>query len=728
MKGSSGRLALAVAIPLLVIPLAALAWLAARSVDQQESEMRARLRESLLLEVAQTNARIGAWFTELPSSLGESAPLAGTSGKPTARELAAWKEKDPLVGIPFLLDAKGSIVYPDSTGAANGTGTGANEETRLFYWRYMNVFGNAERIPVYRNIAVEYESSIVDPDSRGIAKAPTSRSPETERDALKENADALAPATVPSAAEPAANTVLEAEKPAPAKRSSPSSFGLSAKKKAVRAETDDGAETEKDAEARESSKSIAEPSPSASAPSNAPAPAKDDASTVRTKVAQSIFETDTAVQKQVYELAAEEGKETLKRNVNPQIDAVNTRDSAPARSVYIESDRYFRDLVSQADRGLVPRIFDNSFVLLYWEKRGDWIVGCELDMDAVRSSIAVRGGTPADGVRYLAILDQTGAPLISPANVETAAWRTPLVSGEISEYLPYWETAVILSDPSAFESRVRTSRYALSMLVLVLFLSVASGGIVLWRYSANRLLEARRRTGFVTTVSHELKTPLTSIRMYSEMLSNGADLDRERRDRYLDRIVGESERLTKLINDVLDVAKLERGKNRPNRVPVDIALVARETVEGIADRLKVAGFTVSASIPDKPVEALADRDAVVRILLNLLSNAEKYSQDERAIEVSVGIDEKRRMGFVSVADRGIGVPRAHRARIFRDFHRVDASLTSERGGTGLGLSIARSLARSLSGDVRYAPRDRVDGGQGSVFTLSLPLAGKKEGK
>ena len=345
MKGSSGRLALAVAIPLLVIPLAALAWLAARSVDQQESEMRARLRESLLLEVAQTNARIGAWFAELPSALGESAPLAGTSGKPTARELAAWKEKDPLVGIPFLLDAKGSIVYPDSAGTANGTGTGATEETRLFYWRYMNVFGNAERIPVYRNIAVEYESSIVEPDSRGIAKAPASRAPEADRDALKENADALAPATAPSATEPvaaeepAANAVLEAEKPTQSKRSSPSSFGLSAKKKAVRAETDDGAETENDAEAREPAKSSAEPSPLASAPSIAPAPAKDDASTVRTKVAQSIFETDTAVQKQVYELAAEEGKETLKRNVNPQIDAVNTRDSAPARSVYIESDR-----------------------------------------------------------------------------------------------------------------------------------------------------------------------------------------------------------------------------------------------------------------------------------------------------------------------------------------------------------------------------------------------------
>jgi len=349
-------------------------------------------------------------------------------------------------------------------------------------------------------------------------------------------------------------------------------------------------------------------------------------------------------------------------------------------------------------------------------------------MNAVRESIAARGGTPADGVRYLAILDQKGEPLVPVAGLDASAWRTPLVSGEISEYLPYWETAVILSDPTAFESRVRASRYTLSVLVLIMFFSVIIGGIVLWRYSANRLLEAKRRTGFVTTVSHELKTPLTSIRMYSEMLADGADLDRAKRDRYLERIVGESERLTKLINDVLDVAKLERGRARPNLVPVDVAQTARETVEGMTDRLQREGFTVSFSAPELPAVANADKDAIVRILLNLLSNAEKYSGEEREITVTVTLDEKRSRCAVTVADRGIGIPRAHRSRIFREFHRVDESITSERSGTGLGLSIARSLARALGGDVKYAPRDRADGGRGSAFTLVLPLAANTEAK
>ncbi len=704
MKRSGGRVALAVAIPLLIVPLAGLTWLAARSVDQQEGAMRARLRESLLLEVGQTNARIREWFAELPEELRANAPGAGKPGRPTARELAAWKEREGLVGMPFLLDAAGSIVYPDAKRSVPG-----DDKTRIFFWRYLNVFGNLEPIPVYRNIAAEYESSIVGSGdvAFGIASSARAKVSVAESPSVS---DSMPAESMPAESMPAERGFAE---------SAPDAVSV-AKESVADFPSPAPASSEK---ARPAAKK------SADSPPVARTRDQDGESALRSKAAQGIFESDAAVQRQVYDRAAEEGKETLRRNVNPKIDAINTRDSMAARSVYIESSRYFRDLVAQADSGIVPRIFDNTFVLLYWEKRGDWIVGCELDMGAVREAIAALSGTPADTVRFLAVLDQSGTPLVPVAGVETAAWRTPLVSGEISEFLPYWETAVILADESAFEDRVRASRYAASTLVLALFLSVALGAVILWRHSANRLLEARRRTGFVTTVSHELKTPLTSIRMYSEMLAGGANLDVEKRGRYLSRIVSESERLTRLINDVLDVSKLERGNRRMDLVRTDIARVARETVEGVADRLQASGFAVSFRADGSPPECLADREAVIRILLNLLSNAEKYSAGAREIEVRVGADGDRRRCLVSVADRGIGVPRAHRSRIFREFHRVDASLTSERGGTGLGLSIARSLARAMGGDVTYAPRDRVDGGGGggSVFTLSLPLAGKKEG-
>jgi len=695
MKGPGARIALVLAMPLLIVPLAALTWLAARGVDQQESSMRSRLRESLLLEVGQTNGRIRAWFDDLPDYLGEGAPGRDSGRRPRPAELAAWKESEPLVGIPFLLDSGGSIVYPEVAKAGQ-----ADDETRRFYWRYLNVFGNQEPIPVYRNIAEEYESSIV-----GRA-APVEETP-AWTDETPASAD-----TMSAPAEPAAAESVMAE--SAVAKDAPANMAI---------------EPILDAAGSVAELAVpAAPAPAAPAPA-APAAMRSSARreerAVQSKAAQSLFESDVEVQRQVYDLAAEEGKETLKRKVNPRIDASNTRESAAPRSVYIESSRYFRDIVERAERGLVPRIFDNSFVLIYWERRGDWIVGCELDMDAVRGAVASRSGNPSDGVRSLAILDQVGVPVVPVAGVDLTAWRTPLVSGEISEYLPYWETAIILSDASAFESRVRASRYALSALVLALALSVSLGAVFLWRYSAAQLLEARRRTGFVTTVSHELKTPLTSIRMYSEMLAEGADDDPGKRKKYLERIVGECERLTRLINDVLDVAKLERGNRKLNPAPMDLAAVAREAFDGIADRLGAEGFSAAFDAPDGPVGTFADREAVIRILLNLLSNAEKYSAATREIEVRVSVDAERALCLVSVADRGIGVPRAHRSRIFREFHRVDSSLTSERGGTGLGLSIARSLARAMGGDVVYEPRERFDGLGGSVFTLSLPERAEK---
>lgn len=704
MKGSGGRRALALALPLLVIPLAGLAYLALRSVDQQEGEMRNRLRESLLLEVAQTNARIGAWFADLPDSLGEDAPPGEGSDSPTAAELAEWKDRQPLVGIPFLLDSSGAIRLPEDNPE--------DEEIRRFYWRYLRVFGNQESIPVYRNIAAEYESSIVMGQAEKTAYA--EKSADAEAEAYKNaspdtDTDAAAPlAAAPLASSPQLAENLAAENLlAESLTSAPSAPSVSS-----------AAPESLETEIRGSSFGVQAPEESSFSSLSRK---KEVSPSARSKVAQSIFETDAAVQRQVYELAAEEGKSTLTRRVNPQIDASNTRDSLPPRSVYIESDSYFRDLVSRSDRGIVPRVFDNTLVLLYWEKRGDWIVGCELDMGAVRAAIAERSGNPADSVRYLAVLDQGGDPVVPVPGLESAAWRTPLVSSEISEYLPYWETAVILSNPDAFEVRIRSSRYALSVLIALFFLSVAAGAALLWRHSADRLLEARRRTSFVTTVSHELKTPLTSIRMYSEMLAEGADLDREKRDRYLARIVGESERLSRLIGDVLDVAKLERGRLKLNPVPMDLAALAREGLENSADRLKASGFALSFSAPEGPVMALADRDAVLRILVNFISNAEKYSAQERVVEVGVSRSKDGRRVSVSVADRGIGVPRGKRKKIFREFFRIDSGIDAERGGTGLGLSIARSLARSLGGDVTYAPRTR-----GSVFTLWVPAASGEE--
>jgi signal transduction histidine kinase len=220
----------------------------------------------------------------------------------------------------------------------------------------------------------------------------------------------------------------------------------------------------------------------------------------------------------------------------------------------------------------------------------------------------------------------------------------------------------------------------------------------------------------VTNVSHELKTPLTSIRMFSEMLKEGRQPDAEKQRTYLGLMVSETERLTRLINNVLDFSKMEKGKRTYSKMRLDAGLLAEAVVENERIRLEQAGFSVAFANAAGPAVVEADAEALRQALLNLLSNAEKYSLSIKSIDVEI----RRTDGSIriEVKDRGIGIPPAEAGKIFKEFYRLDRSLTARVPGSGLGLTIARRIARDLGGDIECLPRD----GGGSVFRIILPEA------
>jgi signal transduction histidine kinase len=222
---------------------------------------------------------------------------------------------------------------------------------------------------------------------------------------------------------------------------------------------------------------------------------------------------------------------------------------------------------------------------------------------------------------------------------------------------------------------------------------------------------ASQKTTFVANVSHELKTPLTSIRLYAELLLSGRQNDEERRREYLRTIVSETDRLSHLIDNVLSFSRRGREKLKTERV--SLSDVVRETVAQIEPHLAKQGFSVSCAAPGDLI-ARGDREALKQVVMNLMSNAEKYSGEGREIAVEC----RTSSGFVraDISDRGPGVPPAITERIFQEFFRGDDSLSAPRSGTGLGLSIARGIARAHGGDVIYSPRE----GGGSVFSLLLP--------
>ncbi len=224
---------------------------------------------------------------------------------------------------------------------------------------------------------------------------------------------------------------------------------------------------------------------------------------------------------------------------------------------------------------------------------------------------------------------------------------------------------------------------------------------------------------FVSTVSHELRTPLTSIKGYVDLIVEGEagdinDIQRE----FLQIVQENSDRLVSLINDLLDISRIESGRIHLKVEPLDVADVLAGAVETFAALAETAGVKLVLKEPKAMQPVAGDRDRVGQVLLNLVSNAIKYSPDGGTVVVSA-----RRSGDTvafSVKDTGIGIEKDDQENLFTKFYRVDSSLTREIGGTGLGLSICKSIVELLGGRVWV----RSEPGKGSTFSFSLPVASK----
>src|SRR5205814_4773545 len=160
-----------------------------------------------------------------------------------------------------------------------------------------------------------------------------------------------------------------------------------------------------------------------------------------------------------------------------------------------------------------------------------------------------------------------------------AAWKRPFVATEIGETLPHWEVAVYLLDPTKLMRSARTLKLTLGLLIAVLVLAIGVGSWLIVTDLNRQLKLARQKTDFVSNVSHELKTPLTSIRMFSELLAEGRVADPDKRLSYLHIISAESSRLTRLINNVLDFSRMERGEKKYDLRTLDLVNLIRDTVE-----------------------------------------------------------------------------------------------------------------------------------------------------
>ena len=371
----------------------------------------------------------------------------------------------------------------------------------------------------------------------------------------------------------------------------------------------------------------------------------------------------------------------------------------------------FEEGFRKADREFVWKSWFEGDRLSFvgWRTATDGsIIGAELETVAFLAEFpSVLSDAAGDGF-VLEVRDGSGEALFKTGEVPEK--KAPDAVFALSSVLPHRTLAVWRTRPQGPEVEGLGALAATVAVGAMLFLLFAAGAIMLVLDARRERRESEKKTSFVANVSHELKTPLTSIRLCAEMLSEGRAKDDAAKERYLGVIAKESERLARLVDNVLDFGRLEQNRRKYDMADADLREVVRDAAESQRSRVEAAGMELSVEVASEPVVRRIDRDAVSQIVVNLVDNAVKYAAEGRRIDVKVDAD-----GAVVVADRGPGVPKRDRERVFDRFYRCDDSLAAKSSGSGLGLSIARRLAEGMGGSLACGARE----GGGAEFRLEF---------
>jgi signal transduction histidine kinase len=649
-----------------ILPSLALAWLAVRSLrdqqfllERQQSLLCQRATDSLAKDIADYLAQRQQEF---------SAQVENLVGDNDAREIGSQFDNEirrrwPMADVGFCVTLSGKILSPLPN---------SRPDARTFYYDNSGFLGNREAVEVYRNSAVGNQLA----NGRAEANAPFPELAGASKDAQYA---ASAPAAVMSAAPP--DEAVMSKKMAKSEPAKPA--GITA------------------------SQALKETPPTSSAQQKSMYSSASDAA---------------MRQQNTYKQQA--------RKVSPQQTLfqadVTTKNFAEEATLSkaIPAEAEFAQLVGADTDGMLARFLQNKLKLMFWHRlhrEPDLIFGAELNLTHVVNGLRgmVRPEPPLEKDICIALLDDNAKPVAISRPNFSANWKRPFVATEIGDALPHWEVAAYLINPAALTYTACIAEISLGLLIAILVLAIVIGSWLIVRNLNIELVQARQKTDFVSNVSHELKTPLTSIRMFSELLAEGRVADPAKQRSYLQIITAEAARLTRLINNVLDFSRMERGEKKYDFQACNLAEIVQATADTFRPHLEANGFRFECGLPAEAVSVRGDADALSQIIVNLLSNAEKYSKGGK--EIAVHLTQKQSPlphAEIRVLDRGAGVPRGSEEKVFEKFYRAHDSLSSGVQGSGLGLTIARQIARAHGGDIVYEHRD----GGGSCFVLRLPIS------
>lgn len=308
--------------------------------------------------------------------------------------------------------------------------------------------------------------------------------------------------------------------------------------------------------------------------------------------------------------------------------------------------------------------------------------------------------------------EQTGQEI----STQTDSLASNSISVSFREFPLPWKIKISQSDQKELEKTTRREILLYGIFLFIIVALMILGAFLIGRDISRESETTRLKTEFVHNVSHELKTPLSLIRLYGETLQTREHLsDPDKKEAY-EIITKESERLSHLINNILDFSKIEMGKKEFNFQKCSLHNLVAETLASYRYHLENNGFILEENLSNDIPAMQLDREAIAGVFINLLSNALKYSQEKK--EIIVRLFNEGDFAVLQVEDKGIGIPQKELSNIFQRFYKIRQEETAETGGSGLGLTLVKHIVEAHKGRVEVQSQQ----GTGSIFSIYLPFS------
>ena len=393
----------------------------------------------------------------------------------------------------------------------------------------------------------------------------------------------------------------------------------------------------------------------------------------------------------VYLLAFQDRGEIITGNTKPGLE-----DNSHRYKTMVNERSYFFSLFPTNGQGQWGLIMDQDYIL----------------NKSVYHSILNSASTSGF---YWEVTDVNGELLLKSEYIPE---EVPPVYTIFPQELPSWSLTLYPESSGLLASLFRP-RASLFLYIFIAIVIILAFGLFFTLQTVNNELHlSRMKSHFMSTVSHEFKSPLTSIRQMAEMLVHGRVLSPEKQHKYHTTILQQSERLSHLIENILDFSKMEAGQKLFHFEKADITPVVKDIIASFQNQTAGQGFSISLSTPEPVPDIVFDREAMEQVMHNLLDNACKYSGDSRKIEVQL-LSRGNRV-IISIRDYGIGIRKEDHDKIFSRFYRAGEELTQTVKGSGIGLTIVKQIVEAHNGEITVESSP----GKGSTFSVKLPVSQK----